>query len=206
MKLSKLTILLLFFSLLYGCASLNKAPTEYGMPLTTHHLPWKDRYQQLSALQNWTAQGNAAAHSDTKGWNASYNWQQTGDQYTLQLFGPLGFNRIILDGSPSQATLRTMQASYSAANATALLQQQTGWQLPVSDLSYWLKGLPAPHDTHFKRSLDINNHLVNLYQHGWQVTYLRYVSVNGTDLPDRILLRNPQWQVHVVITHWQLGQ
>ncbi len=206
MKTLKLLFLIVILPTLYACSTLNTGTTEYGMSLDTHHLSWPERQKQLMALQTWSAQGDAAAHSDTKGWNASFSWQQTKNDYAMQLFGPLGLNRMQLTGDPSQSTLKTGSQTFTAPNAELLLQQQTGWQLPVADLNYWLRGLPAPQGSKFKRSFDLNNHIVHLNQQGWDILYLRYVSVKGIDLPDRILLSNPQWQVHLVVRRWQLDQ
>jgi outer membrane lipoprotein LolB len=204
-------ILLLLSSLialtLGGCAStFHNNPekfTDYGMPLGTHALQWQDRQHQLMTIRSWSARGNVAARSNKKGWNASFNWHQTNGNYALELFGPLGMNRMQLTGQPGQVTLKTSRGVTSAASPEALLQQQLGWQLPVSDLRFWLRGLPAPYSRE-KHSFDLNHHLAHLYQDGWRIVYLRYVSVNGVDLPNRLLLTNANWTVHIVITHWNL--
>jgi outer membrane lipoprotein LolB len=200
---------LLFIALLLTACTTFNAETSSGLiddgkQLGTHRIPWPQRQAQLSALQNWSAQGSAAAHANNKGWNAYYHWQQNNANYSLIMFGPLGMDRMQITGSPGQATLITpAQKTFTASNPETLLLQQTGWSLPVSDLYYWLRGLPDPH-SRFKRSFDLSNHLANLYQDGWEIRYLRYVSVNNIDLPDRILLSNNQWQVRLVISQWQL--
>jgi len=176
---------------------------EHGAPIGNHNLPWPERQAQLTALNQWNAQGSIGAHSVEKGWNASFNWQQQPNDYTIQIFGPLGINRIQLAGNSQQVTLQTASQTYNATSPELLIQQQLGWKLPVSNLYYWLRGLPAP-NSRFTRSFDMNHHIVHLQQDGWDLKYLRYLSIKGIDLPDRILLSNSRWQIRIVVTDWQL--
>ncbi len=204
----KKLLLLALMLLLTGCQTLStRGYMADGKPLGNHYLPWRQRLKQLNSLSAWNASGSIAARNQIKGgWSASFNWQQQNrTNYILALFGPLGTNHIEIDGKPNNITLKTSRQTYIANNPETLLQQQVGWRLPVSNLPYWLRGLPAPysHATHY--SHDMNNHMVYLAQDGWEVRYLRYVSVNGIDVPDRILLTNPPWVAHIVIHQWQLN-
>jgi outer membrane lipoprotein LolB len=204
-------ILIICLSLiLVGCASANASYStspsgfqEFGKPLGTHYLDWPQRSAQLAAINSWHAQGSIGIHTINKGWNASFNWVQQERNYGLALFGPLGAGRVQLMGTPQQVVLQTSHGSYSAATPEVLLQQQIGWSIPVSDLYYWIRGLPAPR-YHPHYSFDMNRHLVQLSQDGWHIIYLRYVSVNGIDLPDRMLISNAGLQVRIVITQWQI--
>jgi outer membrane lipoprotein LolB len=189
-----LTLILLFT--LTGCASLTLQPT--------HTTPWPQRQTQLTALKQWSAEGSIGARSSKQGLNASFAWQQQTNDYTIQLFGPLGIHRTQLAGNKQQVTLQTSDQTYSARNPEILLQQRTGWRLPVSNLYYWLRGLPAP-NTRYIKTLDEQHHIVQLKQAGWDVQYLGYTPVKHLDLPERILLTNPQWQVRLVIHNWQLN-
>lgn len=202
----KKLLLLALTLLLTGCQTFT--PSGYmadGKPLGNHYMPWPQRQKQLRALTNWTAGGSIAARNQIKGgWNASFNWQQQRDNYDIALFGPLGTNHVQVTGAPNQITLKTSQRTYTANSPEALLQQQLGWQLPVSKLAYWLRGLPAP-GSRERHAVDMNNHIVHLNQDGWNVYILRYVSVNGVDIPDRILLTNPPWVAHITIHQWQFN-
>ena len=95
--MKQLTLILISL-LLTACSTFNADTSspilENGKQLGTHHLPWPQRQAQLSALKNWSAQGSAAAHTDQKGWNAYYHWQQDNANYSLIMFGPLGMHRV----------------------------------------------------------------------------------------------------------------
>jgi outer membrane lipoprotein LolB len=209
-KLSLLLLLLFPLVSLIGCSTTTSQEsssfTENGRPLGTHYLTRPQRQAQLLAINSWTAQGNLAVHTDQKGWNASFNWQQQGGDYTLALFGPLGSNRVQLSGNPQQVVLQTGSQTYSAATPEELVQQRLGWEIPVTNLYYWLRGAAAPNVRAARKSYDTNNHLVQLDQQGWHIVYLRYLSVNGVDLPSRILLSNARMQANIIITGWNINQ
>lgn len=202
----KKLIFIIFIGILTGCSTLgpqssgnNGANNSLGI----HYLPRPARQNQLSNLQNRSARGSIAIHTEQKGWNASFNWQQQNGHYVITLFGPLGTNRVQLTGDPLQVTLQTANRLVSAPTPESLIQQQLGWNLPISNLYYWLRGLPAPH-ARSRQSYDINNHLVHLTQQGWNIIYLRYSGVNGIDLPNRLLLNNPALQIRIVISQWDV--
>lgn len=193
--------------LLSGCSTLNQSSqnsfNDFGNPLGNHYLTRSQRYSQLSTMNSWTARGSIAIHSQQKGWNASFNWQQQPHGYNISLFGPLGMNRVLLSGNAQQVTLQTANRTVSAYTPEQLLQRELGWSIPVSDLVYWLRGVPGP-DSRSRQSYDMNNHLAHLTQEGWSIIYLRYISVNGVDLPNRLLLNNGPLQIRIVISQWDV--
>lgn len=199
--MTKIFILLLLTLSLTGCATSQITSNNIDKPLGNHYLDRSQRHAQLSTITNWNARGSIAIHTQQKGWNASFNWQQQNTSYNIALFGPLGTNHIQLSGNPQQVTLQTANRRVSASTPEELLRRQVGWNIPVSDLVYWLRGLPGP-DSRSRQSYDINNHLVQLTQQGWHIIYLRYTTVNGTDLPNRLLLSNPSLQIRIVISQW----
>lgn len=198
-------LLLVIFSLA-GCSATTQQTSsnsfrDFGKPLGNHFLPKKQRQEQLVALQNWTVRGNIAMHTEQKGWNASFNWQQQGANYYLTIFGPFGSSAARLTGNPQQVTLQTSNQTFTANSAEVLLQQQLGWSMPISNLYYWLRGMAAP-NIKSRQAFDLNNHLVQLYQQDWHIIYLRYIVVNGIDVPNRILISNPHLQARVILTEW----
>lgn len=210
----KIFLRLASFSLfiLAGCATTSDNPNnfqedlsfkDYGKPLGTHYLTRPQRQSQLSHITSWAAQGNIAVKTMTKGWNASFNWQQNQGNYSLALFGPLGSNHVQLTGTPQQVILQSSRGTKSATDPETLIEQELGWRIPISNLYYWLRGLPSPLSK-ARQSYDMNNHLVHLYQQGWHIIYLRYISVDGKDLPNRMLITGPKIEVRIVITQWKI--
>jgi len=191
--------------LLAGCASFNwQAPSRAQAKTINHYLPWEKRKAQLNNLQNWQARGNLAARTtNQQGVNASFSWQQHYHCYQLIFFGPLGSQSAVLTGNPERVCLTTHRQTYTAQNPESLLADQLGLRLPISQLYYWLRGLPAP-QSRYTTNLDAYNHLLKLRQSGWQVNYTHYSNSGVIDLPDRLEISNEKWQVRIAISHWDL--
>ncbi|MBL4647973.1 MAG: outer membrane lipoprotein LolB, partial [Gammaproteobacteria bacterium] len=179
----KLIFLTMSCWLLMGCVTV---PAPEGQ---LRNMPWPQRQQQLLHIQQWQVRGAIAIHNGQQAQSANLFLQQKKRQYRLQIFGPLGMGRIILEGDNKKVSLQANNGHiFTAHNAEMLLQQQLGWTLPVSNLYYWLRGLPAPHvaaTLHF----DSYQHLQFLQQQGWMIHYVLYSDVHGIDLPSKIVMQ-----------------
>ena len=79
----------------------------------------------------------------------------------------------------------------TAASPEDLILQQLGYELPVSFLEYWIKGLPAP-DSPADLTFNELNQLTNLYQLGWSGSYTDPRLYGVIFLPRRVELTRPQ--------------
>ena len=79
----------------------------------------------------------------------------------------------------------------TAASPEDLILQQLGYELPVSFLEYWIKGMPAP-NTPADLTFNELNQLTNLYQLGWSVSYTDPRLYGVIFLPRRVELTRPQ--------------
>lgn len=199
--------LLTFF--LSSCASFNRPLVSSPPPvkkIVNHYLPWAQRKTQLNAIKNWHVNGNLAAHNQQhKGINASFSWEQHNNAYQLSFFGPLGSSSAVLNGNANGISLVTHQQTYTAKNPEQLLQNQLGFRLPVSQLYYWIRGLPAP-QSRYTVNLDAYNRLLKLRQSGWHINYLHYTNSETIDLPDLLVIANGAWQIRIAMTHWDISQ
>ena len=169
------------------------------------NLQWNDRVQTLSNMQDWDLNALIAIRSRADGDSATLHWQQKKQDYTLTLFGPLGTNSYTLHGVPGKVTLQNPKGqTFSASTPELLVAQQTGWQLPVSYLRYWIRGLPVP-GIPAEQQFDTYNHLSTLTQAGWKVQFLRYTSTSHVDLPSKIFINSPELSVKIIISQWQLS-
>ncbi|WED43205.1 lipoprotein insertase outer membrane protein LolB [Legionella cardiaca] len=157
-----------------------------------------------SAITSWEISGALAARSKSKGWNASINWLQRGSsQYQIRLFGPLGSGTVIINKQGGVVTLRDGPKSASSASAEELMKQQTGIRLPVQNLFYWVRGLPAPGNVQSAKR-DAANHLLVLKQSGYVIDYAQYTTVGKAVLPSVIRLQGNGLFMKLVIKRWRL--
>jgi outer membrane lipoprotein LolB len=184
---------------LAGCAT-----TSTLLPAKNEAISWQKRSLALTQIKSWDIQGVISIRTANAGETANIHWQQNDQNYTLLLFGPLGASPYRLDGTKHKVTLTNPEGKqFSALSPEQLLAQQTGWLLPISSLYYWIRGLPVP-GVAADKHLDAYHHLTELRQQGWQIQFLGYVWANKLDLPKKIYLINPQLQVKIIITQWQI--
>jgi outer membrane lipoprotein LolB len=172
----------------------------------TKAVPVENRVTSLSSIQNWNVDAMIAIRNNAKNDSGTANmkWQQSRSNYNISLFGPLGSNSVKLAGRPGRVSMETSDGKKSSASTPeALLAQKTGWQIPVSNLYYWIRGLPVP-TMPAQKSYDNANHLVQLVQQGWTVRFQNYTSVNQIDLPTKIFLTDPTLNVKIVVNQWNI--
>ncbi|WFC61366.1 lipoprotein localization protein LolB [Pseudomonas sp. REST10] len=200
---------LLVFSLialLAGCAGLtsHEALEGQGDPAQ-----WKAHKQQISQLDGWQINGKIGIRAPSDSGSATLFWLQRQDYYDIRLSGPLGGGAARLTGRPGDILLEVSNRGlYRAESPEALLREQLRLDLPVSNLLWWIRGLPAP-ESRSRITLDGESHLARLEQDGWRVEYQRYTEQNGYALPERLKLYGQDLDVTLVIKDWQprqLGQ
>lgn len=164
---------------------------------------WNERVQTLLRIKHWELNGLIAIHTPDGAGSANLHWQQNQQHYAISLWGPLSTPSFKLTGEPGNVTLETANGKqFNATTPESLLASQTGWKLPVSNLFYWIRGLPVPHIT-AQKHFDPYHRLSELDQQGWIIQFLRYSSVKGIDIPTKIFLNYPALEVKIIISQWQ---
>ncbi|WP_404419843.1 lipoprotein insertase outer membrane protein LolB [Marinospirillum sp.] len=181
--LAAVLLLVLLFS---GCASQPLPPPE------------PQELQANAELWNWQAQGRLAIKDGEERHSANLDWQQQGFSYQLMIFGPMGQGTARLDGQPFRVTLTTSDGqTLEASSPESLIRQGLGWEFPLSNLIYWVRGLPAP-----------GQHLLvdsrNLIQGRWEVEWRRFTEVDGYSLPSLLIARHGDLKLRLAINSWQL--
>lgn len=157
-----------------------------------------------SKITSWDISGALAARSSGKGWSASLNWTQRGaGAYQFRLSGPIGSGTILITKSGGVVTLRDGKKSTSSSNAQSLLKQQTGVSLPVPNLYYWARGIPAPGAVSDKK-YDESGRLRVLQQAGYTIEYQQYASVGKAVLPTSIRLQGNGVFMKLIIKNWRV--
>lgn len=155
-------------------------------------------------ISSWQISGAMAARNKKKGWSASLNWVQQGaSQYQIRLFGPLGGGTVIVTKQDGVVTYADGPKKISSGNADELLMKETGVRLPVNNLYYWVRGLPAPGAVKSSHT-DQNNNLSSLSQDSYTINYSNYTSVNNVSLPGKIQLQGHGVFIKLVIKHWKV--
>jgi outer membrane lipoprotein LolB len=161
--------------------------------------------KQLNTLQQWQVRGKLSVISPNDAVTGYLTWQQDKEEFDLFLSGPFGQGSSRLVGNSSQATLTLPnQDPVNAPSAEYLMAQYLGWNFPVLDLRYWVKGQPSPHTT-FTEVRNTLGLLESLQQHGWKVEFSRYQRQADTWLPGRVKIMGNDFKFIFAIKEWSIN-
>jgi outer membrane lipoprotein LolB len=181
-----------------GCATIAPpAPTR----------DWPARRAELQALEEWQFDGRIALAAGNEGFSGGVDWQQDGAAADITLRGPMGGSAIVIhvDGRDYVVTDRS-GTTRDGQEARRYLTEKFGApvELPVSEMRYWLLGVPAPDAPH-RETLGGDQRLASLDQSGWRVQYERYATVGELALPERMEMTSGSLRLRVVVSDWQPG-
>ena len=139
----------------------------------------------------------------------SLRWQQAPNDFTIDFTGPFGQNLLGIAGRAGQVTLSEPgKEPINAKTAEELIRRNTGWTIPVAQLTYWVRGLPAPTAKVTGFTPNAQGLIGELEQLGWKVVYGEYLSVNTAAgilaMPGRITAEFKDMRLTLVIREWQM--
>ncbi|WP_323845132.1 lipoprotein insertase outer membrane protein LolB [Microbulbifer magnicolonia] len=143
--------------------------------------------QSAMQLQHWTIKGKLGVRSARDNGSANLTWQQqSAPNYRIHLSGPLGAGATVINGTPGGVSLqRGDEPPLQARNPAQLTMETLGWPLPVNEMFYWVRGLPAPGGAG-KQQRNPQGQLQSLQQAGWQLNFSDYQNRGPYVLPTRI--------------------
>lgn len=179
--------------LLAGCGQLPPRPTPGAVPVVWSAPDWTA----------WELRGRIAVRAGEEGWHASLAWRQTGEDFQLDLSGPLGQGALRLHGDARGVGLERADGLRDwAVDADVLLMRHTGWALPVSGLRFWVQGLAVPgRAAQWERAAD--GRPLRLRQDGWDIRYTDYLEQPGQAArPRRVELARAGLTARLLIDSW----
>ena len=169
-----------------------------------------EHQRQLQSIDAWQLTGKLGIRTADDNGSATVKWVQHNADYQINLNGPLGQKRMIITGTPDKVRLeQTGEPAQEARTAEALIKKSVGWTLPVAQLAYWVRGVPAPklRITHLQQNA--NGLLDQLNQGGWVVTYSHYRDQQyqglSLPLPGKIIAEYRDVRLILAVREWQLG-
>lgn len=191
-----------------GCASLAPGP-EPASPAQL--AAWEDHSNRVESLSDWAFSGRAAVKSGLTGGSVSVDWTQVGRVTALTMSGPFDTGRLAMTGTAERMLITDGDGNrHLTGEPVALLEEQTGWLIPLSALPRWLRGLPegsladmAPRSF----ALDESGRLTQLKESGWAVEYARYApeGPSRVSLPHFVELKQDGMRIRIVVDSWDLG-
>ncbi len=171
---------------------------------------WEAQQQLLRGVDRWDLHARAALRLEGEAYQVGIRWRRGPEHFTLLLEAPFGQGVIRIDALPFggyELGLPDGQR-FAGDSPEVLLEEVTGWSLPVDGLEYWIRGLPRP-DSDYRYRSDGDGRARWIRQDDWSIDYLAYFGDDvaaSAGLPRRIDLERDEISLRLVIERWQAAE
>lgn len=182
-KARALALLLLATTLVSACTSVP--------PPAEENSDWARQRDQLQDLDSWELRGRVNVRYDNESHTPRINWLQQNVEYHIRLWGTFNAGNTLIVGRPGYVTLENDGEILDASSPEELILGQMGYELPVSQLNYWIKGIPSP-DSEYQLSFNELNQLTTIEQADWTINLSDMRQYGPISLPRRVELTRPR--------------
>lgn len=183
-------LLLCLLSALFSCSQITQYPSQQNA--------------SNAYISHFRIEGKIGVKNNQHAQSAFLKWQQSGQDYKIQLHGPFGKGRVQIQRQNNHVKLIDGTTTHEAASAEELLYKVSGIQLPVQHLPYWVQGRPSPKIAHATPLVDEQKKILELEQAGSRIRYLRYRRFGAQFLPEKLIIEHTDYRLTLVIKKWAL--
>ena len=164
------------------------------------------REQVLRTRQDWSLVGRIAVSNRGKGGSGRIEWSQDAARYEVALSAPVTRQGWRLSGDASHAVLEGLEGgTRSGPDARALLLQATGWDIPVTALSEWIRGARSQALGPARITYGSDGLPWSIEQGGWLIEY-RWPEAGAVPgdlpLPSRVDASRGEATVKLLVDEW----
>lgn len=161
--------------------------------------------ESVDAISKWETSGRVGIRTKNDAVSGNFNWQKDPKTFALNIVGPFGQGATNLSQTTDGKVTLSYEDKVTTGNDPAtLLQQELGWEFPVTQVTYWIRGLVAPTST-ANVTRDPETQLPEkIEQDGWIITYSNFEKIDGLALPQKMQVSNPPFRVNLIINQWTI--
>ena len=208
-SLSHRWLFVLAFLLINGCAQQGIKPS---FVTTKRPDGWDAHLARVQTLQHWRVKGKIGYHSENNKGSAWFDWTQHGEEFTIYLSGPLGVGTATISGNTESVTLsRPGETDIRARSSGELTQKLFGSHLPLEQLRYWAKGIPAPSDGTIHgevhgivEAFNKQGTASKIKQDRWDVNLRNYRPNESYQLPGKLIATRQALTVTLILKNWDI--
>ena len=162
------------------------------------------------AAPGWVMAGRVALSNGRRGGSGQLEWTQGAGTLHMLLSAPITRQTWVLDvDTRSGATLQGLaDGPLRGDDASQLLRNATGWDIPVAALGCWLRGVAAAEAALGAARTDFGADLLpsRIEQGGWIVDYSGWKPdpFSRLPMPSRINAQRGEDRVRLVVDRWGL--
>lgn len=165
--------------------------------------PWPEQRAALEKLDRYALNGRVAVAAQGQGFSATLRYQQQPRGSNLALDGPLGIGglRVQIDGEDIEiATSRGEKLDGQSARDE--LERRLGFQLPLTELRWWLLGIPAPGEASVNQDAG-SGEIHDFTQGGWHVSINTRAAGLGFSLPQKMTAEREGARLKLFVQAWE---
>ncbi len=191
---------LLALAVLSACAPRPVRPPEAAGDRIQLLAAQSAREAMLADAPDWSLAGRLAVSVAGEGGSGRIDWRQRGPALEIRLSAPVTRQSWVLAAAPGRARIDGLpDGPREGGDAEALLHEATGWTVPLSALSAWVRGARAPGPAEIEFGPDGLPVLIR--QDGWTVEY-RAWDGGEPARPLRVFARRGEASVRLVVDAW----
>ncbi len=192
-RLRAITVFIPVLLLLAACATVSEQP----------ELDRDQRSTYLLGREVWSVSGRIFVRSNGEGGQGSMQLKVDPSGYLLTLSGPFGQGSWRLRVSAESAVLENSEfGRHQGRSARELLQEHLGWDLPVTEMLDWIRGLDRRQASSTER--DERGLPKRLHQDGWEVSYAAWQMGDVVLMPRKIRAQQGESLIKLVLRRWEL--
>ncbi len=124
------------------------------------------------------------------------NWSYAPTGQNIELYGPFGGGRILIESSPDSAVLRDARGQViHGESAEQVLYERLGWHIPFDEMAMWSRGLPGEDASDLE--INASGRLMSFNQGIWRVEYTQYQSILEFSLPRKFTITSLPGEIEV---------
>lgn len=152
-------------------------------------------------LSEWSVEGSVTIKNDGEKQETFFEYKNIQGEYEIALRpeSPVGETGAVVKGTEGETDVTTTEAKNPQAEKIAAALKDT---LPVGNMSYWLRALPASGDARLERE---DNVLAAMEEDGWEIKYDSYMQVSRYQLPEKISLNKSGTEVEINLVRAETG-
>lgn len=195
-RVSRAAVAVLALVLIAACAPVRPRPGDAALEAAQ-----RAREQALALQPDWALSGRIAVSADGQGGSGRIEWRQRGSDFDIRLIAPITGQGWRLTRQGRRVRLEGLPAGVlEGADAEQLLEEATGWRLPVDALAAWVRAGRAPGLADIGFGPD--GLPMTLRQAGWTVEY-RAWGAQTPPLPGKVFAEQGSARVRLAIDRWE---
>lgn len=162
-----------------------------------------EQQNQLKTVTLFDLQARIAVKAEARSFSGATHWQHEPERDDIAILSPLGSQVAAISKRPEGVTLNTGEGKVlMSKDIETLTEENLGWRLPLSGLSYWILGRPTPRLAE-KIEWNPQGRLSKLEQEGWQIEYGEYGYYQSYWLPKKIVMSSPKLSLKIIVQEWK---